>query len=32
MLMGVDGDPYLIEVDGDFGDESSLMYFATDEI
>ena len=31
MLMGVGGDPYLIEVDGDFGDESSLMYFATDE-
>lgn len=31
MLMGVEGDPYLIEVDGDFGDESSLMYFATDE-
>ncbi|MDE5993601.1 MAG: hypothetical protein K2G87_11200, partial [Oscillospiraceae bacterium] len=31
MLMGIEGDPYLIEVDGDFGDESSLMYFATDE-
>ncbi|MBD5139005.1 MAG: hypothetical protein HDT24_06835 [Ruminococcus sp.] len=31
MLMGIEGDPYLIEVDGDFGDESSLMYFVTDE-
>lgn len=31
MFMGIDGDPYLIEVDGDFGNESSLMYFITDE-
>ena len=31
MLMGVEGDSYIIEVDGDFGSESSLMYFATDE-
>lgn len=31
MLMGIDGDPYVIEVDGDFADETSLLYFVTDE-
>lgn len=31
MFMGVDGESYLIEVDGDFGNESSLLYFLTDE-
>lgn len=31
LLIGFDSESYLIEVDGDFGNESTLLYFVTDE-
>lgn len=32
MYIGSDNDPYFMEIEGDFGDESTLMYYTTDGV